>query len=65
MSVTYELLDAPYPYVCAVYRCDCGGSQTQYGEESGEVPRGWVLMADKADHVLCPGCAERAEGHGE
>ena len=61
MGVTYELIDAPYPCLCAVYRCDCGGSATSYGDESGELPRGWHRVGDAdVDHVLCPGCAARA-----
>ena len=41
MGVTYELIDAPYPSLCAVYRCNCGASATSYGDESGETPKGW------------------------
>ncbi len=66
MGVTYELIDAPYPCLCAVYRCDCGGSATSYGDESGELPRGWHRAADNdVDHVLCPGCAARAAERSE
>jgi hypothetical protein len=45
MGVTYELIDAPYPYLCAVYRCVCGGVQVQHGDE---------------EQFLCPGCAAEA-----
>lgn len=57
MGVTFELIDAPYPYLCAVYRCACGGAATSYGAESAEPPPGWVQLGES--DVVCPGCAER------
>ncbi len=63
MGVTFELIDAPYPYLCAVYRCDCGGCATLYGQDSGDLPVGWRALPDVAGErrVMCPGCAARAE----
>ena len=63
MGVTYELIDAPYPYLCAVYRCDCGACQTLYGQESGDVPVGWRMLPPQGGQprVLCPRGAARAE----
>ena len=63
MGVTFELIDAPYPYVCALYRCECGAAETRYGDESGSPPEGWrELPGDTADELrcMCPACAERA-----
>ena len=67
MGVTYDLIDAPYPYLCAVYRCRCGASVTRHGDEAGAPPPGWHVHAAEAgeiDDVVCPGCAERAEAAG-
>jgi hypothetical protein len=61
MGVTYDLIDAPYPYLCAVYRCRCGGTVTRHGDEAGAPPPGWLIHAGESDDVLCPGCAARAE----
>jgi hypothetical protein len=64
MGVTYDLIDAPYPYLCAVYRCRCGGTVTRHGDEAGAPPPGWQVHAGEdgeSDDVLCPGCAARAE----
>jgi hypothetical protein len=64
MGVTYDLIDAPYPYLCAVYRCRCGASVTRHGDEAGAPPPGWQVHAAEAgesDDVVCPECAERAE----
>ncbi len=65
MGVTYELIDAPYPYLCAVYRCKCGASATSYGDESGEPPKGWRITRGDVDVVTCPHCLERAQLPGE
>ena len=64
MGVTYDLIDAPYPYLCAVYRCRCGATVTRHGDEAGAPPPGWHVHAAEAgevDDVLCPGCAARDE----
>jgi len=63
MGVTYDLIDAPYPYLCAVYRCRCGGTVTRHGDEAGAPPPGWLIHAGEdgeSDDVICPGCAARA-----
>jgi hypothetical protein len=65
MGVTYELIDAPYPYLCAVYRCSCGASATSYGDESGEAPKGWRVSRGDVDLVICPHCLERAQPQSE
>ena len=64
MGVTYDLIDAPYPYLCAVYRCGCGATVTRHGDEAGAPPPGWHVHAagaGESDDVLCPGCSARAE----
>ena len=70
MGVTYDLIDAPYPYLCAVYRCSCGATVTRHGDEAGAPPPGWQVHASEpgeSDEALCPGCAARAaaEAGGE
>jgi len=63
MGVTYDLIDAPYPYLCAVYRCRCGGTATRHGDEAGAPPPGWRIHAGvngESDDAVCPGCLERA-----
>jgi hypothetical protein len=62
MGVTYELIDSPYPYLCAVYRCVCGGVQVQHGGESATPPERWERHAVDGDEeqFLCPGCAAEA-----
>jgi hypothetical protein len=61
MSVEFAMIDVPYPYVCAVYRCRCGGSATQHGDEAGRLPPGWETSEGDRD-AMCPGCARRAAG---
>jgi hypothetical protein len=59
VTVVFELIDAPYPHVCALYRCECGAEATCYGDEAGAPPPGWALDADggeTAEHVSCPRC---------
>jgi hypothetical protein len=69
MGVTYELIDAPYPYLCAVYRCPCGATATTYGHDAATPPAHWVREQDRGDgeeHVTCPVCDARraaAQGH--
>jgi hypothetical protein len=67
MSVAFEVVEAPYPYVCAVYTCRCGATTMQHGEQAAIVPAGWRLesVVGEASNVACPRCAELAgEMHG-
>jgi hypothetical protein len=62
MGVTYELIDAPYPSLCAVYRCRCGATATRYGNEASSPPPGWLVEpADGREDALvrCPECRGR------
>jgi hypothetical protein len=64
MGVTYDLIDAPYPYLCAVYRCRCGATVTRHGDEAGAPPPGWHVQASEpgeSDDAVCPECVARAE----
>jgi len=68
MGVTYDLIDAPYPYLCAVYRCRCGATVTRHGDEAGAPPPGWhvhVAEPGESDETVCPECAARDEAAGE
>jgi hypothetical protein len=58
MPVTYEVIDAPYPYVCAVYRCECGEVAVRHGNEAATPPESWDrVAADSNDEeFLCPRC---------
>jgi DNA-directed RNA polymerase subunit RPC12/RpoP len=59
MSVVFELIDAPYPHLCALYRCSCGAESTRFGDEAAVPPPGWTVdpPADEADEdVRCPRC---------
>jgi hypothetical protein len=60
MGVTYELIDAPYPYLCAVYRCRCGAVAVQHANDAATPPELWehAVDGDEGDYI-CPGCAER------
>ncbi|HET8805986.1 MAG TPA: hypothetical protein VFM47_05925 [Gaiellales bacterium] len=62
MSVAFELIDAPYPYVCAVYRCDCGATAMRHGDEAAVPPADWQVhrSADDEPQAVCPHCAARA-----
>ena len=62
MGVTYELIDAPYPYLCAVYRCVCGGVEVRHGGDSATPPERWERDPIDGDEerYLCPGCAAEA-----
>jgi hypothetical protein len=67
MSVAFEVVEAPYPYVCAVYTCRCGATTMQHGEQAAIVPAGWRLegVVDEESNVACPRCAESARDmHG-
>ena len=60
MGVTYELIDAPYPYLCAVYRCRCGAVAVQHANDAATAPEAWEHAVDGDDgEYICPGCAER------
>lgn len=61
MGVTFELIDAPYPYLCAVYRCGCGAVAVQHASDAASPPERWDRQAVDGDdeEYLCPGCAER------
>ncbi len=64
MGVTYDLIDAPYPYLCAVYRCRCGAAVTRHGDEAGAPPPGWQVHASEpgeSDDCVCPECVARLE----
>ena len=51
MGVTYELIDAPYPYLCAVYRCPCGAAATTYGHDAATAPPHWVREDDPVSYT--------------
>jgi|1186.fasta_scaffold57958_2 hypothetical protein len=60
MGVEFAVMDGPYPYVCAVYRCRCGAVATEHGGQAALPPPGWqVAGAARAESVVCPRCAER------
>ncbi len=58
MGVTYELIDAPYPYLCAVYRCRCGAVAVSHAEQAGMAPPGWRTSGEPDGECTCPHCAE-------
>ncbi|MGN6378517.1 MAG: hypothetical protein ACTHNU_06160 [Gaiellales bacterium] len=58
MGVTYELIDAPYPYLCAVYRCPCGAVAVRHADQAAVPPPGWFERdVAGAEECLCPTCA--------
>ncbi len=59
MSVAFEMIDAPYPYLCAVYRCACGATEMRHGDEAAVAPLGWRVQpgADDRPQAICPHCA--------
>jgi hypothetical protein len=61
MPVTYEVIDSPYPYVCAVYRCECGEVAVRHGNDAATPPESWDRVATDSDdeEFLCPRCVER------
>ena len=64
MGVTYELIDAPYPYLFAVYRCRCGQTESRYGHDAAEPPPHWLLRpgeGDEGEQTICPACVERSK----
>lgn len=66
MPVTYEVIDAPYPYVCAVYRCECGEVAVRHGNEAATPPESWDRVATESEdeEFLCLGCVERKRAAG-
>jgi hypothetical protein len=62
MSVAFEVVEAPYPYVCAEYPGRCGAATTRHGDQAATAPAGWLLeyMAGEETHVACPRCTELA-----
>ncbi len=67
MGVTYDLIDAPYPYLCAVYRCRCGATVTRHGDEAGAPPPGWHVHAAEAGEsaeCVCAHCVDQAAAAG-
>jgi|GraSoiStandDraft_57_1057295.scaffolds.fasta_scaffold1478903_1 hypothetical protein len=60
MGITYELIEGPYPYLIALYRCRCGATVTCYGDDAGTPPDDWRTDAAATDGCMCPGCAARA-----
>lgn len=60
MGVTYELIEGPYPYVCALYRCRCGATTVRHGPEAGAPPTGW-LEDPATETCTCPRCTANAE----
>ena len=66
MAVVFELIDAPYPHVCALYRCSCGAEAARSGTEAAVPPPGWIVehpagRADDDDDVICPRCGARSQ----
>ncbi|MDX6535394.1 MAG: hypothetical protein QOF68_3138 [Gaiellales bacterium] len=61
MSVEFALVETPFPYVCAVYRCICGAAVTQHGDAAGTPPPGWET-SQGGHNVRCPGCTGKAAG---
>ncbi len=60
MTVVFEVIDAPYPHVCALYRCACGAEATRSGADAGVPPPGWLLEDPHGrpdDRAVCPHCA--------
>jgi ribosomal protein L37AE/L43A len=61
MGVTYELIDAPYPFVSALYTCPCGRHAVRHATEAGTLPEQWEEHTAK-DHseYICPECVRAA-----
>jgi hypothetical protein len=60
MSVTYELIDAPYPYLCAIFRCPCGAACVQHAEDASTPPAGWKAATPGGEDYHCPDCCAAA-----
>jgi hypothetical protein len=58
MSVAFEMIDAPYPYLCAVYRCRCGAVEVRHGDEAAVPPTGWRVDSDDEGEpdAVCAHC---------
>lgn len=77
MAVEYAVADVAYPYTCAVYRCDCGQTETCHGSFAGSPPPDWLVerSAGEVERTICPACAGRisratgapyeSSGHGD
>jgi hypothetical protein len=64
MSVAFEVIEAPYPYVCAVYTCVCGAKVARHGDEAAVAPPHWEVTGSTDEPLaLCPGCAARRHAH--
>ena len=50
-TAEFYVNQATIPLGIAVFSCDCGATQVQYGVE---VPSGWLAAADGSDR--CPRC---------
>jgi hypothetical protein len=63
MGVTYELIDAPYPFVSAIYTCPCGRHEVRHAAEAGSPPADWVehRPKDQPERYICPEC--QSQGH--
>ena len=60
MGVTYELIDAPYPYLCAIYRCRCGAVAVQHANEAATPPERWEhAVGGELAEYICPSCVEQ------
>ncbi|HEY0477633.1 MAG TPA: hypothetical protein VGD37_08915 [Kofleriaceae bacterium] len=62
MSVAFEMIDAPYPYLCAVYRCRCGAAEVRHGDQAAVPPPGWHVDrgADGEPDAVCAHCVAAA-----
>ncbi len=62
MTLRYNAPDL-LPVVCVTYVCRCGRSATRYGRSAGQLPPGWVEVAEPDADVshLCARCASRRE----
>jgi hypothetical protein len=60
MGVTYELIDAPYPFVSALYTCPCGRHAVRHATEAGTPPDTWKehTAEDQSEQYICPECAQ-------
>jgi hypothetical protein len=60
MSVAFEVIEAPYPYLCAVYICACGARTTQHGDQAAVVPAHWqVAETPDGPMAICPHCVQQ------
>jgi hypothetical protein len=62
VSVAFELIETPYPYLCAVYRCRCGATKMRHGEQAAVAPDGWRVDRDSEDELraVCAHCIARS-----